>query len=129
MKMPFCIVITNNNTEFNMIFRLRTMGTEENKKNYVLPNTQPIAELECKSAFEKLTRKEQLYAHYISRACWYGGLITLVQTSPESPIIFSLLHRIISSETIEDLRTKSIAAGVSENDFTVNFDFFLIFFL
>ena len=37
---------------------------------------------------DQLTPSEQLYSHYLSRASWWGGLIVLLQTSPESPDIF-----------------------------------------
>ncbi|KAG8146719.1 putative Dipeptidyl peptidase 3 protein, partial [Naja naja] len=59
--------------------------------HYVLPNDIGIATLDCAEAFELLSPEEKHYAHYLSRACWYGGLVVLLQTSPESPTIYALL--------------------------------------
>ena len=47
--------------------------------NYVFPNDVEFCLLDCKEAFDGLTSKEKKYAHYISRASWYGGLIVLYQ--------------------------------------------------
>lgn len=78
---------------------------ETDLSKFVLPNKQPVVSLDCTVAFKNLTNNEKLYAHYLSRAAWYGGLIVFFQTSPESPLIFLLLHRLYRSQTLDELST------------------------
>uniref|UniRef100_A0A8C6TME1 Dipeptidyl peptidase 3 n=1 Tax=Neogobius melanostomus TaxID=47308 RepID=A0A8C6TME1_9GOBI len=62
---------------------------------YYLPNDTGISSLDCGEAFRLLSPQEKKYAHYLSRAAWYGGLVVLMQTSPESPNIFVLLQKVL----------------------------------
>jgi dipeptidyl-peptidase-3 len=52
-------------------------------EHFVLPNEQPVVELNCMTAFKRLTSREKLYAHYLSQASWNGSLIVLVQVSSD----------------------------------------------
>ncbi|XP_026328243.1 dipeptidyl peptidase 3 isoform X2 [Hyposmocoma kahamanoa] len=89
----------------------------DDMSNYYLPKTQTFVELDCTEAFNNLTDQEKLYAHYLTQAAWSGGLIVLLQTSPESPRIFSLLHRIFLGESLESLKKSALEMKVSEDDF------------
>lgn len=46
---------------------------------FIHPINTPISLLDCAESFNSLTEKEKLYAHYLSRASWFGGLIDLPQ--------------------------------------------------
>lgn len=48
---------------------------------YILPTSSPVVELDASAAFEGLSKQERLYAHYLSRASWYGGLICFLQVN------------------------------------------------
>ncbi|XP_046567145.1 LOW QUALITY PROTEIN: dipeptidyl peptidase 3-like [Haliotis rubra] len=84
---------------------------------YVLSNETGICLLDCEDAFNSLTNKEQLYAHYISQASFNGGLIVLLQTSPESPGIFVLLQRVFRAQSTADLETVATQNGLSKEEF------------
>ena len=58
------------------------------RAQFVFPDDQPLVRLDASTAWDHLTTSEQLYSHYLSRASWWGGLVVLLQTSPESPDIF-----------------------------------------
>lgn len=89
------------------------MGTQ-----HELPLDTPILLLKSEEAFAGLTSRERRYAHHLSRASWWGGLIVLCQTSPESPTIFSLLSRLLRSQPIDTLKEVAInKAGFTEDEF------------
>uniref|UniRef100_A0A3Q3BMH5 Dipeptidyl peptidase 3 n=1 Tax=Haplochromis burtoni TaxID=8153 RepID=A0A3Q3BMH5_HAPBU len=84
---------------------------------YYLPNDIGISALDCSEAFRLLSPQEKMYAHYLSRASWYGGLVVLLQTSPESANIFVLLQRIFRKQTPAQLEQVATAAGLSSEEY------------
>lgn len=47
--------------------------------DFTYPNETPVKLADCEKAFNGLSDKEKLYAHYLSKACFNGGLICLTQ--------------------------------------------------
>lgn len=84
---------------------------------YTLPNSTDVCLLDCITAFKNLSDQEKRYAHYVSQASWYGGLIVLVQTSPESPGIFILLQKIFRAQPVNELQILANELGLSEEEF------------
>ncbi|TFK11990.1 39S ribosomal protein L3, mitochondrial [Platysternon megacephalum] len=84
---------------------------------YVLPNDVGLALLDCSEAFRLLLRGERLYAHYLSRACWYGGLVVLLQTSPEAPAIYVLLSRLFRAQEPDQLGELARSAGLADQEY------------
>uniref|UniRef100_A0A9J7XLW0 Dipeptidyl peptidase 3 n=1 Tax=Cyprinus carpio carpio TaxID=630221 RepID=A0A9J7XLW0_CYPCA len=92
-------------------------ATEMVDSQYYLPNDIGISALDCRVAFRLLSPKEQMYAHYLSRASWYGGLIVLIQTSPESANIYVLLQKIFRLQAPQQLEAAATAAGLSTEEY------------
>lgn len=44
--------------------------SHNDRKHFIIPNSQPVVNLECKTAFDKLTEAEKLYAHHYSKVCF-----------------------------------------------------------
>ena len=84
---------------------------------HTLPLTTPFSSLQAHEAFAGLSTTEKLYTHYLSRAAWEGGPITLLQTSPESVPIFLLLKELFARQTPASLRV-AVENTVSEEELT-----------
>lgn len=84
---------------------------------YILPNDTGVCLLDCITAFDNLTDKEKLYSHYVSQASWNGGLIVLLQTSPESPGIFLLLQKMFRGQPISELESTVVEKGLTKEEF------------
>ncbi|XP_018408387.1 PREDICTED: dipeptidyl peptidase 3 [Nanorana parkeri] len=84
---------------------------------YVLPNDLPVALLDCEEAFLLLSAEEKLHTHFLSRASFYGGLIVLFQTSPESPAIYVLLNRLFRAQNSSVLHAVALGQGLTEDEF------------
>ncbi|XP_078391770.1 dipeptidyl peptidase 3 [Cetorhinus maximus] len=84
---------------------------------YVLPNDIGISLLDCQDAFRLLSKEEKMYAHYISRASWYGGLVVLLQTSPESPAIYVLLQKLFRAQPLSVLQETATTVGMTSEEY------------
>lgn len=60
------------------------------------PGNTLFHRIAIQDVFDRLTPREQLYAHHLCKAAWAGGRIVMRQTSPEANEIFDFimsLHR------------------------------------
>ncbi len=89
------------------------------KSQFILPNDSGIVLLSCDAAFKALTSKEKLYSHYLSQASWYGSLICLLQTSPESPGIFLLFQKLFRAQSVNQLKDVAMQQGFTDDEFQV----------
>lgn len=89
----------------------------DDRSKFILPNDTGICLLECRKAFEGLTNKEKLYAHYIAQASWYGSLVCLFQTSPESPEAFVLFQKLFKGQPFDEIKSLAAESGLSEEEF------------
>ncbi|GFT41757.1 dipeptidyl peptidase 3 [Nephila pilipes] len=76
--------------------------------DYIFPINTPFLMLDCEDSFSLLSEKEKLYAHYLSKASWMGSLIICLQTSAESPLIFSMLLKIFLTQPVEYLEETAL---------------------
>ncbi|XP_015918043.2 dipeptidyl peptidase 3 isoform X1 [Parasteatoda tepidariorum] len=86
--------------------------------DFIHPNNTPVVLLSCEEAFKELADNEKLYAHYLSRASWFGGLIVLFQTSLESPLVFTLLFKLFREQPLEDIKQLALTkCGFTEDEY------------
>ena len=111
----------------------------EARKQFYVPRTTKVPSIECSTAFNLLTdiekkwvKPERLfstdsfsffvlpdhrYVHHWTQASWFGGLITVLQTSPESPAIFVLLQNLFRHNSLEELQgIAKKSCGFSDDD-------------
>ncbi|KAI1479743.1 peptidase family M49-domain-containing protein [Daldinia eschscholtzii] len=62
-----------------------------------MPAHVQIYKLDIRPLFDRLSTKEKLYSHYLSRAAWSGARIILRQVSPESIGIFEFILELCRS--------------------------------
>ncbi|GFY75011.1 dipeptidyl peptidase 3, partial [Trichonephila inaurata madagascariensis] len=85
--------------------------------DYIIHANTPFLAFDCKDSFRHLSEKEKHYAHYLSKANWMGSLIICLQTSAESPLIFSMLIKIFLNQSMKSLkRTALYVCNFSENE-------------
>ncbi|CDS42565.1 dipeptidyl peptidase 3 [Echinococcus multilocularis] len=82
-----------------------------------------IIPLDCKS-FDLLSEAEKQYLHCLDEVAWIGGLIDLIQLSPEAAGIFLLGQWIFEKQTVDGLTASAKSAGVSDADVSAFVSYF-----
>lgn len=86
---------------------------------HILENETEVCHLDCVTAFKALSKSEKLYSYYLAKASFYGGLIVLHQTSPESPAIFCLLMKIFTKQNADAIgKIAAEQCGFSKDEIT-----------
>lgn len=83
---------------------------------YTLPLATGICALDASEAFQGLKAVERLYAYGLGKADWEGAKICLVQCSPESVPIFSILQLVFSAQPVAELVAAAGARGLDQTE-------------
>ena len=87
-------------------------------KPFYIDLRSPIANIDCEKPFQKLDTREKLYAYYFSRASWEGSKICYFQRSYESPALFYLINKILTLQTLEQVKATCKQNGFTDDDWT-----------
>lgn len=87
----------------------------------------PVCSLNIRLAWNNLTKSERFYAHYLSRANWFGSRIILNQSSHHSQLIFNWILIIFNNShgnnTLTDLSSLQQNAGLNDVEFNHILDY------
>lgn len=82
-----------------------------------------VLPLDCKS-FDLLSQAEKRYLCCLDEVAWVGGLIDLIQLSPEAAGIFLLGQCIFEMQTVSELSDSAKSCGVSDADISAFTSYF-----
>ncbi|ORY66360.1 peptidase family M49 [Pseudomassariella vexata] len=88
------------------------MNTED-LKHYLADEPPSVVQLEIEKHFDALSDKQKRYAHFISRASFFGTRIVFRQTSPESEAIYDFILALHKSSG-GDWKALQAKAGISD---------------
>ncbi|CAH8512161.1 unnamed protein product [Heterobilharzia americana] len=76
----------------------------------------PVHALDVKEAFQSLSKAEKDYVFSCTQASWVGGLIGLIQTSPESAGIFLFINRFFKSQNVNSFVEEAKKKNFSDEE-------------
>ena len=81
----------------------------------------PFLQIDCAHAWENLTAREKLYAHFLSAASWAGAPVAAHQCSRESATLLWVVQRCFRGpRAVRDV-VAAVAAGVGSDDVAQRF--------
>ncbi|KAI6040659.1 peptidase family M49-domain-containing protein [Pisolithus marmoratus] len=87
-------------------------------ERYLADKAPPICRVEVAKAFDQLTSREKLYAHYIGQASWAGARVVQGQWTAQAQTLYDLLVLTFGANgKLADLEALKQRSGVSEQDF------------
>ncbi|CAL8077070.1 unnamed protein product [Calicophoron daubneyi] len=104
----------------------RGSATLEKMSSDVAP-LSPVCCLDVDS-FLKLDSKEKLYAHTCSQSAWIGGLIGLVQLSPEAAGLFIIFQRIFRKQNPTSLHDVALSNDFTEEEIEKIYSYIAMFY-
>nr|CAH8846696.1 unnamed protein product [Trichobilharzia regenti] len=84
----------------------------------------PVHCLDVTEAFRSLSKGEKDYVFSCTQASWVGGLIGLIQTSPESAGIFLFIYRFFKSQDVHSFTEEAKKKNFSEEEINYLLSYF-----